>query len=137
MVEISEDHTHPLCSVGAFILCIMHLLSVTALDRIGWHNQELNFLLVDFGVWLSPILVVYLSHRVCLLVLLCALPISAVFLWRLYWAWERYAFGTSSLGQYGDWSAWFMTGMGMISICAVGVWLVVWLLVWIDRLRSS
>jgi hypothetical protein len=78
-------------------------------------REELKFLLVNYGLWLSPVLVVLLFRKMPILVGACAIPIFVVFVGRMHYVWQYHAYGINVIKKLGDW-AWFSTtliGMGL------------------------
>lgn len=92
------------CQAGALILCFLHILTVSGMAYQGRIHLYLaggdyGDLLINYGLWLSPALVVLIFNRVCALVGLYAGPVLIDFAARAYFALDYYWTGVNSGGQ--------------------------------------
>jgi hypothetical protein len=113
------------CEVAAFVLCFLHILTVGGMAYQGPLASDYDKLVINYGLWLSPILVVILIRRYCALVGVCAIPILIDFAARMYYIWYYYSFGVTLGGPKGDWALWLTTFMAMFSIVIVPPWLLI------------
>jgi hypothetical protein len=138
--EDRSGRTGKLSSAAALLLCVIHILTVLGMA----HQERLSmaealsgnwkFLFVNYGLWLSPIVVVLLSMRNPILVGICAVPISIMFAGRLYYVWKFHAYGINVIPKLGDW-AWFLaTLVGALSIAILAVWLPIRIARYLGRL---
>lgn len=122
------------CVAAGFLLCLLHVLSWIALTHPSWvalthpfrinvREEELKFVLIAYGIWLAPVVAVFLLRRSCALVAVLSVPIVVNFSVRMYYAWERFFFGPTSEPQNGHWSAWLMSFIGTVSLGIIAVWL--------------
>src|SRR3954447_7949454 len=132
------------CQAGALILCFLHTLTVAGMayqGRIHLYLASNDYdLLINYGLWLSPVLAVLIFRRSCPFVGLYAGPILIDFAARMYFAWDYYWTGVNSIWQKGDGASWLTTFMGVISLLILACWLiytaVVLLIHLIDWLRQ-
>jgi hypothetical protein len=111
-----------LCSLAAAILCLVQILTVCGMAYQSPRKFD-YFALINFSVWLSPALIPLMTRRSCLLTIICAIPISAIFCARIHFVWQLYSLGANSVGQKGD-AAWLATtAMGAFSIVVLVLWL--------------
>jgi len=118
MAVLSEDEISKRCVAASFALCIVHILTVVGtyyqvdatrgdwqidrfqVDQLFW---AIYALLVNCGIFLSPVFVLLLIRRVCVLVGIFAIPILIFFTLRMYFVWQFYWFGINSMAvQKGD-----------------------------------
>lgn len=129
------------CVAAGFLLCILHVLSWIALTSpfglMNVREEELKFVLISYGIWLSPAVAVFLFRRSCVFVALFSVPIIFNFSVRMYYAWERFSIGPTSDPQKGHWSAWLMTIMGIVALGIIGIWLLVRLGMLVATLRGA
>jgi hypothetical protein len=106
----------------AAALCLAHILSVCGMAYQSPPKAD-HFALANFSVWLSPCLIPLLTRQSCVLTIIYAIPISVIFLARMYFAWQLYWLGINSIGQKGD-PAWLATtALGALSIGVLAIWL--------------
>ena len=138
----ASNNSH--CQAGAIILFFLHILTVAGMayqGRVYLYLASNDYdLLINYGVWLSPALVVLIFRRVCPLVGVCAVPILIDFAARTYFVWDYYWTGFNSGGQKGDGAHYLTTFMGAASVFILACWLVlmigVVLVHLINRLRQ-
>jgi hypothetical protein len=80
----------------------------------GWLSSW-EFRLVNYGVWLSPILLVLLSRKSGVLICLCAVPILVVFAGHVYYLLQHYVYGTNVIRK-SEWVWYLTTLMGTFSV---------------------
>lgn len=113
------------CQVAALLLAVMHFLTVSGMAYQASLRGGFDELVINYGLWLSPILLVLLLKRACVAVGLFAIPILIDFTARVYYASQFYFFGINSIGQKGDWAFWFTTFLGMFSLGGIALFLLV------------
>ena len=111
-----------LCNFAAVILCIAHILTVCGMAYQSPHKID-HFVVTNFAVWLSPALLPLLVRRSGVLIIICAIPISAIFCARMYFVWQLYSLGINSGGQKGDAAFFATSALGVISIAVFSLWL--------------
>jgi hypothetical protein len=114
------------CVAAGLLLCILHVLSwigMTYPFGMNVREEEVKFVLISYGILLSPGVAVFLLRRSCVFVALFSIPIMINFSVRMYYAWERFFIGPTADPQKGHWSAWLMTIMGVVSLGVIGIWL--------------
>jgi hypothetical protein len=146
---LSEDEIGKRCVAAAFALCIAHILTIVGtnyqvyarsediwqLSGFGGDDllQVIFGIFVNYGTFLSPVIVLLLVRRVCVLVGIIAIPILAFFAWRMHHVWQFYWFGINSMArQKGDELGWFTLIFEMLSAAIAAPWLigiVVWKLI--------
>jgi hypothetical protein len=113
MTVRSEDENSRRCVAAALALCFAHILTIAGTDyqeplrmselRMEHLGQLGLFFLVNYGIFLSPIFLLLLIRRVCVLVGIFAIPILIIFVMRMYYVWQFYWFGINSMAvQKGD-----------------------------------
>jgi hypothetical protein len=116
MAVRSEDENSRRCVAAAFALCIVHILTIVGTDYqvhaisrqiARFHIEDLFqaifALLVNYGTFLSPVFLLLLIRRTCILVGILAVPILIFFAFRMYYVWQFYSFGINSMAvQKGD-----------------------------------
>jgi hypothetical protein len=152
MAVLSEDEIGRRCVAAASALCIVHILTIVGTDyqayattRDGWQIDRFQVdqiflgiyaLLVNYGIFLSPVFVLLLIRRVCVLVGIFAIPVLILFTLRMYHVWQFYWFGINSMAvQKSD--GWLQLVFEMLS-AAIAVSWVLGLLFWklIDGMRG-
>jgi hypothetical protein len=113
------------CGLAALFLCLMHFLTIAGMAYQNSLVGSYDELAINYGLWLSPILVVILIKRKCALVWGCAIPILIDFAARMYYTWQYYSLGVNSMGQKGDWATWLTAFMAMFSIVIAALWLLI------------
>jgi hypothetical protein len=113
-----------LCGRAAVVLSLAHALSVCGM-AFQSHWRADRFALINFSIWLSPILLPLVFRKSCALVIICAIPILAIFFTRVHLAWQLYSRGTNSINPNGDWAWWVAAYLGVISIFVVAFWLLI------------
>src|ERR1700676_4651063 len=100
MAVRSEDEIGRRCVAAAVALGIIHILTIVGTDyqahatgRDGWQIDRFQVdqfflgiyaLLVNYGIFLSPVFVLLLVRRVCVLVGIFAIPVLMLFALRMY-----------------------------------------------------
>src|SRR6266481_3631283 len=116
MTVRSEDENSRRCVAAALALCFAHILTIAGTDyqvhAISWQIARFHIedlfpaifaLLVNYGTFLSPVIILLLVRRVCILVGIFAVPILIFFAFRMYYVWQFYWFGINSMAvQKGD-----------------------------------
>lgn len=113
MTMLGEDEIGKRCSAVAVALCLAHTLTIVGTHyqaplriealRIDQTGQIVLFFLVNYGIFLSPVLVLILIRRVCVLVGMFAIPVLIIFALRMYYVWQYHWFGINSMAvQKGD-----------------------------------
>jgi hypothetical protein len=152
MAVLSEDEIGRRCVAAAVALGIIHILTIVGTDyqahaagRDGWEIGRFQVdqfflgiyaLLVNYGIFLSPVVVLLLVRRACVLVGIFAIPVLMLFALRMYHVWQFYRFGINSMAvQNGD--AWLQLVFEMLSAAIAIPW-VLGLLFWklIDGMRG-
>jgi hypothetical protein len=123
MIPSSENEVayRKLCAAIAVMLSLTHVLSVCGMAYQS-HWRVDHYMLVNFSIWLSPVLLPLLSKKSYVLVMICAIPILVIFFARIHFAWQLYSLGTNSIRPNGDWAWWLATWLGAISIFVVVLW---------------
>jgi hypothetical protein len=154
MAVLNEDEIGKRCVAAAFALCIAHILTIVgtdyqvyALSRESWRISRSNSddlfraifgILVNYGTFLSPVIILLLVRRVCILVGIVAIPILIFFALRMHHVWQFYWFGINSMArQKGDELGWATLIFEMLSAVIAVPW-VLGLLFWklIDGMRG-
>ena len=137
MTVLSEDYISKRCVTAAFALCIVHTLTIVGTDyQIGWMfihflNSDdsfsaARFILVNYGTFLSPVILLLFVRKVCVLVLIIAIPVLIFFTWRMHHVWQFYWFGINSMArQKGDELGWATLAFEMLSFCIAAAWLTI------------
>jgi len=111
----------------SLVLSFLHALSVGGLAyQEGLQRSlagELEFVVINYSLWLSPVLVLLIFRRIPAFAVIYAGPILAIFSGRMYFAWQYCERGLNSLKPKGDWASWLMTVFGMISVAIVAFWI--------------
>lgn len=95
------------CGRAVFALCFLHILSVAEMRyQIGPYG-DLVFFLSNYGVWLSPVLMVLLSRKSRILLSICSVPILIIFFGHSYYFVQRYIFNIN-IAKQSEW-VWFLT----------------------------
>ena len=128
MAALGEDEWGKRCVAAAFVLCIVHTLTIIGTEyqvwaaaRIDWSQTDNFFdgllaILVNGGIYLSPIIVLLFVRSICALVGILAVPILIFFTFRLHHVWQFYWLGINSMAQQkGDELGWFTLIFEMIS----------------------
>jgi hypothetical protein len=115
-----------ICSAATLALGTMLVLSIA-----GINYQEslisVNFKYPEFiseMIWLSPIVVLFISRNDCVAAVCYAIPISTMFFARIYFVSLLYFYGVNSAAYKGDWAALFTTLVGSFSVVILVLWLV-------------
>ena len=131
MTVISEDEIERRCVAGAFALSFVHLLTIVGTDYQAYAKRDswlldrfyiediipnLFGIFVNYGTFLSPVILLLLFRRVCILVGILAIPVLIFFALRMHHVWQFYSFGINSMArQKGDELAWFTLIFEMLS----------------------
>jgi hypothetical protein len=102
---------------------------VYAISRDSWRFSRSNSgdlfpaifgILVNYGTFLSPVIILLVVRRVCILVGIIAIPIQIFFAVRMHHAWQFYWFGINFMArQKGDDLGWFTLIFEMLSAIIV------------------
>jgi hypothetical protein len=83
-----------------------------------------HFFLVNHAVFLSPLLVLLLIRRFCVIAGICAIPVLIIFALRMHHVWQFYWFGINSMAtQKGDDVGWLTLVFDMLSTAIATPWL--------------
>jgi hypothetical protein len=129
---LSENEIGKRCVAAALALCIAH--SVTTIGeqyqiyaenpdqwsfsgaRSGDLHDVFIGILLNYGIFLSPVIVLLMARRVCALVGVLAIPVMIFFVLRMHHVWQFYWFGINSMArQKGDELGWFTLIFEVIS----------------------
>ncbi len=136
MAILSKDEIGKLCVAAALALCIAHILTMigTEYQVYGEYRDRWSFsgfpsgdllqvftgVLVNYGTFLSPVILLLIVRRFCLLVGVIAFPVAVFFVLRVHHVWEFYWFGINSMArQKGDALGWCTLIFDMISAAIV------------------
>lgn len=136
MAILSKHEIGKLCVAAALALCIVHTLTIIGTeyqvyaeypDRwsfSGFPNgsllQVFAGVLVNYGIFLSPIILLLVVRRFCALVGVIAFPVTVFFVLRVHHVWEFYWLGINSMArQKGDALGWCTLIFDMISAAIV------------------
>jgi hypothetical protein len=142
----AETHakSRRLCSSTAFLLCMVHALSVSGIAYYELARGDLNLInkeaIITYGTWASPVFLILIVRQVCLLVFISAVPVVVIFAAQAFHIWGFHALGSlfvAHMGDWGDFAAWLMTLFGALSLAAVAVWSAVWLIVGTCQVLSN
>ena len=126
------------CGVVAAGLILAHILSVLGMAYQAPLSSSADYkTLVNFFIWLSPIIVLLLFRKTCALVCTLAVPVSTIFVARAYYAYQKYSLGTNLAGQKGDWAWWLATFMGVASVSILSLWMLYRIAVLFGKFVSS
>ena len=123
MSETNEDEW--VCrrlSFAAVILCFVHILTVVGTAYQGPQGID-YFVVINYIVYLSPVLLPLLVRKSLVLVIICAVPIVSIFCARMYFVWQLYSLEVNSGGQKGDAALFATATVGLLSIGVVSLWL--------------
>jgi hypothetical protein len=136
MTVLNEDKIGKSCVAAALALCVTHLLTIVgtnyqvyALNEDRWSFsgftgddlfQVIFGILVNYGTFLSPIIIVLHVRRVCILVGIIGIPILIFFAFRMHHVWQFCWFGINSMArQKGDELGWATLIFEMLSAAVV------------------
>jgi hypothetical protein len=136
MAILRKDEMGKLCVAAALALCIAHTLTIIGTeyqvyaeypDRWSFSGfpsgdllQVFTGVLVNYGIFLSPVILLLVVGRFCTLVGVIAFPVTVFFVLRVHHVWEFYWFGINSMaGQKGDTLGWCTMIFDMISAAVV------------------
>ena len=108
MTVLSEDEIEKCCVVAAVVLSAAHILTligeeyqVYTPDR--YHQIGFFAFLVDYTIFLSPLLILFTARKACKILGVFAIPILIFFVWRMYYVCQCFWFGINSMArQKGD-----------------------------------
>jgi hypothetical protein len=126
MTVISEDEIERRCVASAFALSFAHILTIVGTDyqvyaprSDGWPFGQFyidDLIPALFGAFLSPVVLLLLFRRVCILVGILAVPVLIFLALRMHHVWQFYWFGINSMArQKGDELSWFTLVFEMLS----------------------
>lgn len=131
------------CGIAAFVLCVLHVAAIGVFDYrhllkvdwLDWSEGNIKELVINGGIWLSPIAVVILTRRYAVGLWLCAAPIILNLSMQTYYAWLFLTTGTNpGVRQKGDWVTWLPTFMGMLAVMVAATWIFVLVLNAVSKL---
>src|SRR5882724_3935821 len=118
------------CRSAAFLLCMVHALSVSGIAYFEIASGDLKFMnnavIIIYGIWASPVLLILIVRQVCFLVFICAVPVLVIFAAQAFYLLGFHVPGSFFGVHRGDWSvfaAWLMTLFGAVSLASAAVWL--------------
>jgi hypothetical protein len=153
MSVLSEDEIGRRCTAAAIALCVAHVLTTVGTDyqvyakRDSWLLDRfyiedilpnLFVFLVNYGIFLSPVIVLLLFRKVCTFVGIMAIPVLIFFTLRMHHVWQFYWFGINSMArQKGDELGWATLLFEMLS-AAVAAPVLLFIVVYklTDRVRA-
>jgi hypothetical protein len=107
-------------SVRAFIEAVRGLIEDIFYYPLA--NSGLWFeLLVNYGIWLAPTVVVLLLRKYWVVAICYAFVLFPILLGRIYYALPTAWTGDSGHHQKGDWASWAMTFVGAASVVVVAI----------------
>jgi hypothetical protein len=128
MAVLSEDEIGRRCVAAAVALSCAHVLTIVGTDYQVYAplsgrlqlEQIANlplFFLVNYGTFLSPLVVIFAFRKVCVALGILAIPILTFFTLRMYYVWQFYWFGINSMArQKGDALGFFNMVFDMLSL---------------------
>jgi hypothetical protein len=108
MSERGNEETSKRCVALAGALAIAHFLTLIGVEyQLNWRPRFLVYhpfvFFVNYGIFLSPLVVIFAFRRVCIVLGILAIPILTFFTFRMSYVWEFYWFGINSMDrQKGD-----------------------------------
>lgn len=139
MAVVSEYGISNRCAVAAFALTVAHVLTFVGTEyQVGgptrFHSDGSLFsmyvLLVNYYIFLSPLIILLVLRKACIVQGIFAFPIVIPFVLRMHHVWEFYWLGINSMArQKGDELAFFTLVFDMISAGLAGL-LLLSLLAW-------
>jgi hypothetical protein len=153
MTVLSEDEIGRRCTAGAVVLCIVHILTIVGTDyqvyakRDSWLLDRFYIedllpslfgFFVNYGIFLSPVIILILFRRFCIFVGIMALPVLIFFTLRMHHVWQFYWFGINSMArQKGDELGWATLLFELLS-AAVAAPVLLFIVAYklIDRVRA-
>ena len=126
MTALSEDETGKRCVTIAIAVCFAHILTIAGTlyqeqSVIVWSqtvpvDQKILFAVVNYGTFLSPVFILLIVRRSCLLVGIFAIPVLIFFVLRMHYAFQFYWSGINSMAvQKGDALNFFTMVFDMLS----------------------
>jgi hypothetical protein len=117
---LSVDEIQKRCIVGAVVLSIAHILTLAGAEyqvyTPGRYQIDFAFI-VNYGTFLSPLVILFAFRKVCVALGIFAIPILIFFAWRMYYVWQFYWFGINSMArQKGDELGFFSMVFDMLSL---------------------
>ena len=106
MTVLSEDEIEKRCVAAAVALSIAHLLTLIGTEYQVYtpdRYQIDRFFLVNYAVFLSPLVILFAARNTCIVLGVLAIPILSFFVWRMSHVWEYCWSGVNSMDrQKGD-----------------------------------
>jgi hypothetical protein len=113
VTALSENEISKRCVTTAIAVCFAHILtiagtlyqeqSIIVWSRTAPVGQMLWFAVVNYGTFLSPVFVLLIIRRVCILVGIFAIPVLIFFVLRMHHVFQFYWSGINSMAvQKGD-----------------------------------
>ncbi len=120
MANPSEDEPNKRCVAAAVALSIAHILTVVGEDYQIYPLDGLrvdDHFLLNHAVFLSPVVVLLLTRKVCLFVGVYGVPVLIIFVLRMHHVLQFYWFGINSMAvQKGDALGFLSMIFGMLSV---------------------
>jgi hypothetical protein len=106
MTEPGEDESGKRCVAAAWALSVAHILTLIGTDyqvyRPGMYQIDYAFF-VNYATFLSPLVILFALRRICIALLVLAIPILIFFAYRTHYVWQFYWSGINSMArQKGD-----------------------------------
>jgi hypothetical protein len=153
MTILSEDEIGKRCVAAALALCVAHILTIVgaqyqvyAINRDHWSFSGFNSddlptaifgILVNYGIFLSPVIILLVVRRVCVLVGIIAIPVLIFFVLRMHHVWQLYWLGINTMAmQKGDGLGWATLIFEMLTAAIAAPWLLILLSRLIDSVRG-
>src|SRR6185295_18408618 len=106
MTVISEDEIEKRCVAAALVLSVAHILTLIGTEYQVYtpgRYQIDRFFVVNYATVLSPLVILFALRKVCVALVILAIPILIFFAWRMYYVWQFYWLGINSMDrQKGD-----------------------------------
>jgi hypothetical protein len=112
MAVTGENEIERRCAGAALVLSVAHVLTLIGTEYQVYTpgRYETNFaLLVNYAIFLSPLVILFALRKVCGALVILAIPILIFLAWRMYYVWQFHWSGINSMDrQKGD-ELWFFT----------------------------
>ncbi len=122
MTVSSDDEIGKRCIAAAWTLSVAHILTLVGTEYQVYapgRYQFDQFFLVNYAIFLSPLVILFAFRRVCIALALLAIPILTFFVWRMHYVWQFYWSGINSMArQKGDELGFFTMVFDMFSLFA-------------------
>src|SRR5258708_7275994 len=119
MTVLSEDEIEKRCVAAAVALSIAHMLTLIGTEYQVYtpsRYQIDHFFLVNYAIFLSPLLILFAARKACKILAVLAIPILIFFVWRMFYVWQYCWSGINSMArQKGDALGFFTMIFDMVS----------------------